>query len=179
MNTIKQRLDYRAATVLLLLTFALLTCGCYESSVPLAPRETAAVDSSLFGTWLVLGQEDEQAPTHIRIRPYDAHSYEVTFCCADLLESHMEADVLRVHLVLVDSVALANVQNLREDAAPYLFFGVDRSDDGVLTLRPVASCLFAGTSLSTSEALYSFVQARLGHERLYLDEALRFKKEDD
>jgi hypothetical protein len=80
--------------------------------------------------------------------------------------------------VLVDNVAFANVQSLEEEASPYVFFQFVLSDEGLLTLTPVAECLFVGTTLSTSEALYGFVQAHLKHERLYLDEALYFRKVD-
>lgn len=168
---------YRMAVVFL--AFAWLAGGCYESSVPLAPLEQAAIDSSLFGTWLLADQKDEQAPTRMRIQPYDAHSYYVEFCCADVLQDRTEADQLRAHTVRVGDVDFANVQDLETDEAPYLFFRYERSDEGVLTLTPVADCLFADTMLATSAALYDFMRAHLQHERLYFSETLRFRKVDE
>jgi hypothetical protein len=157
------------------LAFAFLVGGCYESSVPLTAPETATLDASLVGNWMEVSQGEDQPLTHMWIQPYDAHSYRVEFCCADFLDRTMETDLLRAHTVLVDSVSFANVQSL-EAESPYVFFQYDLSDEGLLTLRPVAECLFVDTTLSTSEALYRFVQAHLGHERLYLDEALYFRK---
>ncbi len=161
-------------SVLVILGLALLT-GCYESAVPLAPREQATVDSSLFGMWLMM-EQDEAAATRMRIAPYDAHSYYVEFCCGDFARGRAEAVPLRAHLVSVDSVTFVNAQSLVEDAAPFLFFRFTLVEEGVLSLRPVGSYVFAGRSFATSTSLYYFLKGNLGHQHLYLDEELRFEK---
>lgn len=159
---------------ILLLLAILLISGCYESTVPLAPRSTATVDSVYLGRWVQTATDTSTTPMHLVVEAADAHAYALDVCCADLPNLPPDTTRLQAFLTPVGDVTFANVMPVESDSLYYLF-RIDAATDSTIALRPVGQQLFDYPP-TTSDTLYAFVQRHLDDDRLYMDEALYFER---
>ncbi len=152
-------------------------CGCYESTVPLAPGSASSIDARLLGWWQSVDEAEGSA--RMLVLAFNPHEYYVEVHEAD--EEGDEATRLRVFSTRIDGATFGNAQVIdpgegAAGARPYVFFRYDLAEDGRLRLRYVDDALFTQPP-ATSEALFAFVQAHLDDPALYLDEADWFEKQ--
>lgn len=165
-------MSLRPSTLLLLAL--LLGSGCYESTVPLAPRHMATLDSVFLGRWVQIASDTNTTPMHLVVEPLDAHAYALDVCCADLPNLPPDTTRLQAFLTPIAGVTFANVAPQETDTL-YYFFRIDAPSDSTIALRAIGQRLF-DCPATTSDTLYAFVQRHLDDERLYLDDALHFQK---
>jgi hypothetical protein len=134
------------------LGLALVLSGCpYESKEPIAPVESAVLDSGLTGPWRCLsdGAKDDDKTARITFTPFDEHQYVV-----NLEAPGEDLAACRAHAVKLRDVKFLSIQMLEgKPEAQWALLRYAFIDSDLLKLRFVADKLLMGKTPAEARAL--------------------------
>jgi hypothetical protein len=133
-----------AARSALLLLFASLAAGCYQSALPLGPIERGTIDRALLGSWSCVDPKDATNRAVVTSRPLDEHRYDVEW-----REEPDHVTRYRAHATRIGKDVLLNVEEV----------GAPRTDQRFVFLRARPT---AGGGLSIAVVQEDALKGRTG-----------------
>jgi hypothetical protein len=159
------RVRFAPAALIVASSLALIvTAGCYETDLDLAPPESAKIDPRFVGDWDFTSKDSAEV-TRMVVRNFNGREYYVAW-------DEAKAEPYRAAAFVADlgGARFAHVRGLTPEgdvSGKHFLERIDLTPDGRLSIRHLNGDFFEGKEVKTSEQLRKLVEANVNNDALY------------
>lgn len=164
--------------IFLILTGALLFAGCEGAQVPLGEPDEMPVDARMMGEWIAEVEDEDEAPTWLRVWAFNDHEYYVEW---ETEGDEEEMARLRAFSSDLGDFIFSNIQCINcdpEDRDEWFFYQYELESDDVLLIRGIDEEHYNGplSSMTRSRDVRQYVEQHMGDEGFFSEGVARFTR---